>query len=89
MIAYYADSKIVNGDVILTYGQSHVVELTLKKAKNNNKKFKVIIVDSKPKHEGKELLRKLVKAGISVKKKFKYSIYFFFFLLHISLLSFF
>lgn len=74
MIASNAESKIVDGDVILTYARSHVVEMTLKMAKAKEKKFKVIIVDSKPKHEGKELLRRLVKEGIYVRKKKKHHI---------------
>jgi translation initiation factor eIF-2B subunit delta len=38
--------------------------MILKKAHGEGKKFKVIVTDSQPGNEGKELLRRLVKAGI-------------------------
>jgi len=53
------------GDVILTYASSHVVEVTLKKAFDESKKFRVVIVDSRPKFEGRGLLERLVQHGIS------------------------
>lgn len=44
--------------------RSHVIELALKKAYDEGKKFKVIVVDSRPKFEGKVLLKRLVQHGI-------------------------
>eukprot|EP01133_Synstelium_polycarpum_P004225 gene4225-4927_t len=64
VIAGYGVSKIKDGDVILTYASSHVVEMILKQAQTEGKKFRVIIVDSRPKHEGKELLHRLVQHGV-------------------------
>lgn len=64
LIATFAVSKINDGDVILTYARSHVIELTLKKAFDEGKNFKVIVVDSRPKFEGKVLLKRLVRHGI-------------------------
>ncbi|XP_056642065.1 translation initiation factor eIF-2B subunit delta [Diorhabda sublineata] len=56
--------KISNGDVILTYGCSSLITKILLEAKNDGKKFKVIIVDGRPLLEGRELLRRLVVAGL-------------------------
>ena len=53
------------GDVILTYASSHVVEVLLKKAYDEQKKFRVIVVDSRPKFEGRALMTRLVEHGIS------------------------
>ncbi|KAG9337479.1 hypothetical protein JZ751_028670 [Albula glossodonta] len=47
-ISKYAIEKISDGDVILVYGW----------------KFRVIVVDSRPRLEGREALRRLVKKGI-------------------------
>lgn len=44
--------KIQDGDVILTYGKSSVVESLLLETKNKGIDFKVIIVDSRPLFEG-------------------------------------
>lgn len=60
VIADHAVSRIDAGDVIMTYGSSHVVELALKKAKEQGKDFRVIVVDSRPKLEGKKMLKALV-----------------------------
>lgn len=64
VITSHGVSKIHNGDVILTYATSHVVEMILSRAHAEAKQFRVIIVDSRPKLEGKELLRRLVQRGI-------------------------
>jgi len=64
VIADAAASKIANGDIILTYGMSQSVEMALKKAHKDGKQFRVIVVDSRPKLEGKVLLRALVNEGI-------------------------
>jgi len=59
-----AAGKIANGDVILTYATSTVVEAVLKQAHDAGKQFRVIVVDSRPKLEGKVLLRKLATHGL-------------------------
>jgi translation initiation factor eIF-2B subunit delta len=67
LIAEYAEKKIENGDVILTYASSSVVEKTLVRAHKAGISFSVIVVDSKPLFEGKQLARKLVNQGLKVK----------------------
>lgn len=64
LIVDYAISKIVDGDVILTYARSHVVEMMLLRAKAQNKQFRVVVVDSRPLMEGRQLLHRLSAAGI-------------------------
>ncbi|KAA8914426.1 hypothetical protein TRICI_002924 [Trichomonascus ciferrii] len=61
------DSAIQNiddGDVILTYACSHVVKQTILQAHERGKKFRVIVVDSRPLFEGKTLTRELAAAGV-------------------------
>lgn len=60
VIANIATEKIVDGDVILTYARSTVVEKTIKKAWADGKKFSLIIIDSSPLHEGKALAKSLL-----------------------------
>lgn len=71
LIAEFGSTKIENGDVVLTYAASSIVEKTLiythKQFAEDNKKFSVIVVDSKPLFEGKQLARKLAHHGIPVK----------------------
>ncbi|KAF8165045.1 translation initiation factor eIF2B delta subunit [Crassisporium funariophilum] len=59
VIQELAGKKIKDGDVILTYARSSVVEKVLLQAQKDEKKFSVIIVDSKPLLEGKALLKVL------------------------------
>ncbi|KAJ3540579.1 hypothetical protein NMY22_g4240 [Coprinellus aureogranulatus] len=54
-----AGKKIKDGDVILTFARSSVVEKVLLRAHTSGKRFRVIIVDSRPLLEGKSLLRSL------------------------------
>lgn len=49
---------------ILTYLSSSLVKKILLEANRDGKKFSVIIVDSRPLLEGREMLRRLVSAGI-------------------------
>ncbi|KAM9969053.1 hypothetical protein ACTFIW_000136 [Dictyostelium discoideum] len=65
-IVKHGCSKINDGDVILTYASSHVVELIIQQAIQDKKKFRLIIVDSRPKHEGRELLHRLVLHGVKI-----------------------
>jgi translation initiation factor eIF-2B subunit delta len=63
-LATIASEKINNGDIILTYARSSTVERTLKAAVSDGKKFTVVIADSSPLFEGKELLIELLRSGI-------------------------
>jgi translation initiation factor eIF-2B subunit delta len=63
-IAKTVEEKIiVDGDVILTYANAEVISVVLKEAAKR-KKFRVIVVDSKPLLEGKILLHTLREAGL-------------------------
>ncbi|XP_059354841.1 translation initiation factor eIF-2B subunit delta-like isoform X1 [Carassius carassius] len=63
-ISKYAIEKISDGDVILVYGCSSLVNHILCEAFEKQRKFRVIVVDSRPRLEGREALRRLVKKGI-------------------------
>ncbi|KAK7061503.1 hypothetical protein R3P38DRAFT_2829887 [Favolaschia claudopus] len=54
-----ACKKIKDGDVILTYARSSIVEKVLLSAYKQGKRFSVIVVDSRPLLEGKALLQAL------------------------------
>ena len=66
LIAQHGCVKILpEGDVILTFGHSTVVAKTLIRAHTDAKKrFRVIVVDSRPFLEGRRMLEKLVEVGI-------------------------
>ncbi|XP_067206408.1 translation initiation factor eIF2B subunit delta isoform X2 [Linepithema humile] len=63
-ISITIQSKISNGNVILTYGYSSLIHKILVEAHAAGKQFRVIVVDGRPWLEGKELLRRLAKHGI-------------------------
>ncbi|XP_026814589.1 translation initiation factor eIF-2B subunit delta isoform X2 [Rhopalosiphum maidis] len=63
-ICIAAQNKIAKGDVILTYGYSSLIERILTSAHSNNKQFSVIVVDSAPWYEGRQLLHRLVRNNI-------------------------
>ncbi|KAL0911059.1 hypothetical protein M5K25_019165 [Dendrobium thyrsiflorum] len=65
VIVHHAVTKIRDGDVLLIYGHSTVVEMILLQAHELGKQFRIVVVDSRPKFEGKALLRKLVMKGLS------------------------
>ncbi|XP_058736551.1 uncharacterized protein LOC131608959 isoform X2 [Vicia villosa] len=65
MIVEHAVTKIRDGDVLLTYGSSSAVEMILLHAHKLGKQFRVVVVDSRPSHRGKLLLRRLVEEGLS------------------------
>jgi translation initiation factor eIF-2B subunit delta len=67
LIRDLAYTKIQAGDVILTYAASSIVEQTILHAHQSGIPFTVIVVDSKPLFEGKQLARKLANAGITVR----------------------
>ncbi|KAJ0578025.1 putative nagB/RpiA transferase, initiation factor 2B-like protein [Helianthus annuus] len=64
-IVIHAVTKICDGDVILTYGSSSLIEMILLHAHELRRQFRVVIVDSRPNLEGQQLLRKLVEKGLS------------------------
>jgi translation initiation factor eIF-2B subunit delta len=66
VIAQIAGERIRDGEVILTYAKSAVVTQTLLSAYTAGKKFRVVVVDSRPLFEGKALARTLSAAGIAV-----------------------
>ncbi|PRP76149.1 eIF2B GDP-GTP exchange factor [Planoprotostelium fungivorum] len=64
IISNLGADRIEDGDVILTHAKSYSVEMILKKAFYQGKKFRVIVVDSRPRKEGECLLQNLLKAGM-------------------------
>ncbi|KAJ2827852.1 hypothetical protein IWW50_001676 [Coemansia erecta] len=65
IIAVSGAQKIQEDDVILTYGASSAVQNLLLTARSKGRRFRVIVVDSRPANEGRRLIRKLVEAGFS------------------------
>ncbi|XP_075353643.1 translation initiation factor eIF2B subunit delta isoform X3 [Mycteria americana] len=64
-ISRSAFEKINDNDVILVYGCSSLVNRTLCDAHvKKGQAFRVIVVDSRPRLEGRETLRRLVRKGI-------------------------
>lgn len=66
VISREASKKIVDGDVVLVYAKSSVVEKSLLAAHRQGKKFSVVVADSRPLFEGKNLARCLARAGLRV-----------------------
>ncbi len=66
VIVNKANEKIEDGDVIITFAKSSVVQQTLVEAFRRGKKFRVIVVDSRPLLEGKNLARALADLGLEV-----------------------
>lgn len=64
LIVKHGKNKIIDGDVILTYSTSEVVEKILTSAHKSGKKFSVILIDSRPKEKGREMLKSLSEIGI-------------------------
>ncbi|KAJ3781920.1 hypothetical protein GGU11DRAFT_245839 [Lentinula aff. detonsa] len=54
-----AVKKIKDGDVVLTYARSSLVEKIILRAHSLNKRFSVMVIDSRPLLEGKTLLHSL------------------------------
>ncbi|XP_055919803.1 translation initiation factor eIF-2B subunit delta isoform X2 [Eupeodes corollae] len=63
-ISRSVQNKILNGDVILTFGCSSLINYIFEEAHRRNVDFRVIVVDSRPFLEGQELLRRLTATGI-------------------------
>ena len=66
VITRRAVEKIKDGDLILTYAKSSIVQKVLVEAYRKGKQFKVIVVDSRPLFEGKNLARALAELGLDV-----------------------
>lgn len=64
VIVNYCFDKIENGDVVLTYSCSSIVEKALLEAHQAGIQFRVIVVDSRPKLEGLKILNSLSQVGI-------------------------
>ncbi|XP_025261489.1 translation initiation factor eIF-2B subunit delta isoform X1 [Theropithecus gelada] len=63
-ISRFAYQKISNGDVILVYGCSSLVSRILQEAWTEGRQFRVVVVDSRPRLEGRHTLHSLVRAGV-------------------------
>ncbi|ODQ64491.1 IF-2B-domain-containing protein [Nadsonia fulvescens var. elongata DSM 6958] len=64
VIVQSAAQNINDGDVLLTFARSEVVKQTFVEAHSQGKQFRVIVVDSRPLHEGKKLVSELASEGI-------------------------
>ncbi|KAJ8871323.1 hypothetical protein PR048_027640 [Dryococelus australis] len=56
--------KIVNGDVVVVYGCSSIVQRIIEDAHREGTNFRVVVIDGWPWKEGKEMLRRIVSAGV-------------------------
>ncbi|KAL8874435.1 MAG: hypothetical protein Q9174_000228 [Haloplaca sp. 1 TL-2023] len=65
-IASSACSKIQDGDVIMTFAKSSIVQRALVEAYRLGKSFRVIVVDSRPLTEGRNLAIALSNLGLEV-----------------------
>ncbi|KAF0307797.1 Translation initiation factor eIF-2B subunit delta [Amphibalanus amphitrite] len=63
-ISMFAGKKITDGDVILTYGRSTTVLDVLSAAQRKGCRFRVIVVDSRPRLDGRDMLRQLLDANV-------------------------
>ncbi|KAF0313719.1 Translation initiation factor eIF-2B subunit delta [Amphibalanus amphitrite] len=63
-ISMFAGQKITDGDVILTYGRSTTVLDVLDAAQRKGCRFRVIVVDSRPRLDGRDMLRQLLDANV-------------------------
>ncbi|XP_076362041.1 eukaryotic translation initiation factor 2B subunit delta isoform X3 [Tachypleus tridentatus] len=63
-ISQNAGKNIRNHDVVLTYTCSSSVKGALCDAYDEGKRFRVVVVDARPRLDGREMLRCLVKKGI-------------------------
>ncbi|KAF2767685.1 IF-2B-domain-containing protein [Teratosphaeria nubilosa] len=66
VIAASASQLIKNGSVVLVYAKSSIVEKTILQAQANGVRFRVIVVDSRPLFEGKNLATSFMNAGLEV-----------------------
>lgn len=68
LIAQTASSKIVDGDVVVTYAKSSIVLKTLMEAWDAGTRFRVVVIDSSPLFEGRRTASTLASScpGLSV-----------------------
>ncbi|KAL9631464.1 MAG: hypothetical protein Q9204_004219 [Flavoplaca sp. TL-2023a] len=66
VIAGSASSRIQDGDIIITFAKSSIVEQTLAEAHRQGKSFQVRVVDSDPLSEGRNLAIALANLGLRV-----------------------
>lgn len=66
IIAKNGIARIHENDIILVYSRSHVVEMILDQAFAAGKDFRVIVVDSRPRFEGRAMAMRLVAKGMNV-----------------------
>ena len=64
IITKHGLSKIADGDVILVYGRSEVIQILMLAAAEAGKNFRIIVADSRPFLEGRQMLKAFVKRGI-------------------------
>ncbi|KAK9240724.1 initiation factor 2 subunit family-domain-containing protein [Lipomyces kononenkoae] len=64
VIVQSAVKQISKGDIILTFSRSAVVEQVFLEANLRGIEFSVVVVDTRPFFEGKEMVRQLCNAGI-------------------------
>ncbi|KAG8901435.1 5'-3' exoribonuclease 2 [Tulasnella sp. 403] len=64
VIQSFAMEKIHDGDVILVYARSSVIEKAILAAAHTGRRFSVVVIDSRPLLEGKRLLESLAAANI-------------------------
>lgn len=63
-IAKEGEKLIADGDVVLTFARSSVVEQVLLYAHEKGKNFEVVVIGARPHHEAVQLLKRLVSAKI-------------------------
>lgn len=63
-IVGYAVDRISDGDVILVYSSSCVVQAVLLHAHEKGIKFRAVVVDAAPRNEGRKMLQRLLASGI-------------------------
>lgn len=64
VIQSHAVSKIKDGNVIMTYANSSIIRGVILQAHREGRRFSVVLVDSRPAYEAKNLLRLLSSVGI-------------------------
>ncbi|MCJ1433255.1 hypothetical protein MMC27_002614 [Xylographa pallens] len=74
VISNSAAEKIQDGDVVLTFAKSSIVQQTLVEAYRKGIRFRVIVVDSRPLFEGKHLARALADLGLEVQYSLTHAI---------------
>ncbi|KAH9464431.1 hypothetical protein MJO28_001891 [Puccinia striiformis f. sp. tritici] len=65
VIQSHAVTKIKDGDVIMTYANSSIIQAVLLQAHQEGVKFSVVLVDSRPAYEAQNLLKLLSGVGIN------------------------